>query len=534
MIPATKILRACAVFTAAGALALNAQTTCTVNMTAPQQDIDGFGFSSAWCGILETPKANSLYGTLGMSLLRVRIDQGGTTNNPGSWDDEITNAAVAHSWGAKVLGTCWTVPSQWQTGNGDLITNDSAAFGNWLGQAANAHNLDWVSAQNEPEGANWSYADMFNFMLKGSPSIGRPVAMPESWGFNDSYSDPVLNNATTDNDTTLVIGHLYAGGLYEHTNAIAHGKHVWMTEFYFDGPNSISSCMQEAKQISDCMNDQFSAYCWWWDYDGDTNTILVTSTGAINLNGYTLGQFAKWIRPGSQRVTSTYNPNAGVFVTAYNVFGNVVIVALNTNTYGATQPFSIQNGAATTMEGYRTSSTQGMADIGSFTVSGGGFTATLPAQSVTTFTQTAGNVANGVYKFINLNSGMCLDVYNSGTTNGTPLQQWPYWAGSNEKWTVTGIGSGQYEILGVQSGLSLDIYGSDTTNGTKVEIWGYHGGSNQQFTFTPTSGGYYRITPQNATGSCLDVSGVSKSEGAIVWLWSWLDGLNQQWSPQAP
>ena len=58
---------------------------CNVNMTANQQTLEGFGFSSAWCGTLSSAKNNALYGMLGMSLLHIRIDEG---NN---WTDEINN-----------------------------------------------------------------------------------------------------------------------------------------------------------------------------------------------------------------------------------------------------------------------------------------------------------------------------------------------------------------------------------------------------------------------------------------------------------
>ena len=529
-----KIIRALAVLAAAGVLSINAHAQCTINMGSTSQTIDGYGFSSAWCGTLSSAKNNSLYGTLGMSLLRIRIDQGGSSY----WGPEIANSAAAHAAGAKVFGTCWSVPSQWQTGNGEIITNDSVSYGQWLNQAATAHNLDWVSPQNEPEGANWSYADMFNFMLLGSPSIGKPVIMPESWGFNDAYSDPVLNNSTTCNDTTIVAGHLYAGGLNVHQNALNHGKHVWMTEYYFDGPNDIGACMSLAKSISDCMNDQFSAYVYWWDNDNDTNTVMVLSSGAINKQGYTEGQFAKWIRPGSTRVSTTYNPQSNVYVTAYNVNGNLVIVAINTGTGSVNQQFNIQNSSVATLEGYRTSSSQSMADIGSFGVSGGSFTPSLPGQSVTTFVQTSGGggggLANGTYKLINRNSGKALDAYGANTTNGTQIIQWTYNAGSNQKWTLTSLSTGIYKIIGVQSGRSLDIAASGTANGTKVDLWDYNGGNNQKFGFSATSSGYYRITPQNATGSCLDVNGASTADGAIVQLWQWGGGNNQQWSPQTP
>ncbi len=532
----TKLMRLFAVLAAAGAIATRAHAQCTITMSgADQQVIDGYGDSSAWCGVFSTAKCNSLWGTLGFSLLRIRIDQGGTLGNESAWADEITNAANAHAAGLKVLGTCWTVPSQWQYGNGELIPGDAGAYATWLGQAATAHNLDWVSPQNELDGANWTATDMYNFMLNNAPAVGRAIAMPEAINFQDQYSDPVLNNSTAASHDTIVAGHLYGGGLYTHTNALAHGKHVWMTEYYFDGPNDTGACMSLAKQISDCMNDQFSAYVYWWDNDGDTNTVMVLSNGSINKQGYTEGQFAKWIRPGSTRVSATYNPQSNVYVTAYRVNGGTVIVALNMGTGSVNQQFIIQNGNAATLEGYRTSSSQSMSDIGSFGVSGGSFTATLTGQSVTTFVQTSsGGLANGTYKLINRNSGKALDATGQGTANGTQIEQWTYNGGSNQKWTITSLGSSLYQIIGVQSGSSIDISNWGTANGTKVQLWTYDGGTNQKFYFNATSGGYYEIVPSYITGSCLDVNGASTADGAIVQLWQWNGGNNQQWIPQAP
>jgi aryl-phospho-beta-D-glucosidase BglC (GH1 family) len=145
-----------------------------------------------------------------------------------------------------------------------------------------------------------------------------------------------------------------------------------------------------------------------------------------------------------------------------------------------------------------------------------------------------GPVANGTYKIIARHSGKGMDAYNQLTANGTQIQQWTYWGGAGQKWTVTDTGSGVYKIIGVQSGRSLDIYNFGTANGTKVELWDYNNGSAQQFKFAATSSGYYRITPNCATGSCLDVNGVSTADGALVQLWTYGGGNNQQWIFQAP
>src|ERR1051325_8380159 len=90
--------RALALLAVAGAVRITAHAApCNINMGANQQTMDGFGFSSAWCGQLSTAKNNALYNTLGFSLLRIRIDPNQ------NWNDETVNASAAHARGAKVL-----------------------------------------------------------------------------------------------------------------------------------------------------------------------------------------------------------------------------------------------------------------------------------------------------------------------------------------------------------------------------------------------------------------------------------------------
>ncbi len=193
-------------------------------------------------------------------------------------------------------------------------------------------------------------------------------------------------------------GHSYGVSASVHSAEIAAGKRVWMTEISFgSGQDEVSGeAVPIAQQIGQYMNAQFNAYAWWWVYDSDTNSNLADDNGHIHKNGYAIGQFAKWIRPGSTKVTADYNPQANVNVTAYNAYANggVVIVAVNANNNSVSQSFAIHNGNATLLEGYQTSTNDSMTDIGSFAVSGGSFTATLPAQSITTFVQTNAIPAN--------------------------------------------------------------------------------------------------------------------------------------------
>src|SRR6185369_17029456 len=244
------------------------------------------------------------------------------------------------------------------------------------------------------EGCVWTGATLLTFARNNAPTIGRPVVMPECVGFRDDFSDPTLNDSTAVTHISIVAGHFYGGGNSVHQNALNHGKHVWETEHYLTGGQTdFNVCMQLAKEVNDAMNNQFSAYFWWWVNDGQSDgTCLVNSSGTIIKPGYILGQFAKWIRPGANRVTSDYNPTANVYVTAYEVTGstNLVIVALNMGSSQVIQQFNIANGTVAMLEGYRTSSSENMLDAGGYGVSGGSFTAALPAFSVTTFVQTGG------------------------------------------------------------------------------------------------------------------------------------------------
>jgi Ricin-type beta-trefoil lectin domain-like/Glycosyl hydrolase family 12 len=145
-------------------------------------------------------------------------------------------------------------------------------------------------------------------------------------------------------------------------------------------------------------------------------------------------------------------------------------------------------------------------------------------------------VADGTYKIIARHSGKAMEAPNQWTGNGQQINQWSYYGGASQQWTVSSLGNNLHKIIGVQSGKSVDISGWGTGNGTKVQLWDYVAGTNQQFYFNAAGGGYYEISPSHATGSCLDVEGGTgaTSDGANVHLWQWVGATNQQWSFQTP
>jgi poly(3-hydroxybutyrate) depolymerase len=116
-------------------------------------------------------------------------------------------------------------------------------------------------------------------------------------------------------------------------------------------------------------------------------------------------------------------------------------------------------------------------------------------------------------------SGKCLDVPNQSTSNGTRLQIWDCWSGTNQQWTHSS--SGELRVYGNKC---LDASGSGSSNGTAVIIWDCHGGANQRW--NRNADGTIRSAQ---SGLCLDVSGSSTANGAQLQLWSCHGGGNQRW-----
>jgi glucuronoarabinoxylan endo-1,4-beta-xylanase len=381
---------------------INAASDATVDLNATQQIIRGFGASSAWCGALSDSRMDILFKDMGLSILRLRIapNESWSSGNYSAWADELSNAKKAEARGAYVFATPWTPPASMKSNNstihGSLKTSSYSSYANYLKTFANycSNNgapLYAISLQNEPdwdpdyEGCTWT-ASQFQSFLDGNGSViasTTKIMMPESMSFNHSLSDATLNDSTAASYVSIIGGHLYGATIQDYPLARSKGKEVWETEHLLDD-QSLTACLTTAKEIHDCMTvANMNAYLWWW-VNSDSNGFF-NSSGVVQKRGYVEGQFAKFIRPGYYRVTATSNPQTNVYVSAYKGDGKVVIVAINKGTSDVSQNFVLQNGLASLMSRYVTNSSQNIVTGTSLPVSGGSFTANLPAQSVTTF-----------------------------------------------------------------------------------------------------------------------------------------------------
>ncbi len=261
----------------------------------------------------------------------------------------------------------------------------------------NGVNLYAISVQNEPDYAHdwtwWSPEEMLRFMKENAGSIDNRVIAPESFSYVKNMSDPILNDPQALANMDILGAHTYGTQysdfpypLFEQKGA---GKELWMTEVYY--PNSETNSADrwpEALGVAEHMYNamvegNFQTYVWWYirRHYGP-----IKEDGTISKRGYSMAHYSKFVRPGDVRVDATKNPANGVYVSAYKGENNkIVIVAINKNTSGVNQRFTVQNGTASAVSSWITDSTRNLAAGSALQISGNGFSADLPAQSVTTF-----------------------------------------------------------------------------------------------------------------------------------------------------
>jgi predicted alpha-1,2-mannosidase len=115
-------------------------------------------------------------------------------------------------------------------------------------------------------------------------------------------------------------------------------------------------------------------------------------------------------------------------------------------------------------------------------------------------------------------NGWCVDVYHSGTANGTAVQTWGCNGTGAQRWTVGGDGS--LSALGK----CLDVDHSGTADGTLVQVWECNGTGAQ--VWQARADGTLR-NPNSA--KCLDTSGGSSAEGARLVIWTCDGRASQVW-----
>ncbi|MDP9815135.1 serine/threonine protein kinase [Spirilliplanes yamanashiensis] len=117
-------------------------------------------------------------------------------------------------------------------------------------------------------------------------------------------------------------------------------------------------------------------------------------------------------------------------------------------------------------------------------------------------------------------SDLCLDVFNSQTTDGTPVQMWDCNGGANQEWTWAADGT----LRSLDR--CLTVGGGAGSDGAPVRLSACDDSARQQWRFTA---GQDIVNPE--ADKCLDIVDRSTEPGARVQLWACGGTANQKWRP---
>jgi len=367
------------------------------------------------------------------------------------------------------------------------------AYANYLVQyakdyAAAGDPLTYIGPENEAnlstsyDSMQMSPSQTANFLDVLGPTLassGLSTQMEccatEGWDYAQQYASAIESDPTALAGTAAFTSHGYTEA--PATPLSGWSKPAWETEWstfetwdpaWDDGTDA--SGMSWAQNIYQGLTGaNLNAFLYWWG--STTPSENGDNEGLIEINGSTVtasarlwafANYSRYIHPGAVRIAAT-SSNSAVDISAFkNTDGTVAIVALNTGTGADPITYSLSgtgtpNGATVTP--YLTNSASDVAAQTATSVSGGTFSASIPARSLVTYVAgTAGTTGNTV------------TVTNPGNQTGA------VGTAASLQIKATDSASGQtlsYTATGLPAGLSINpatglISGTPATAGTST------------------------------------------------------------------
>ena len=389
----------------------------SVNPGKTYQVVDGFGEADVWQGSSSTAMQTLLWDPvngIGLNLLRVGIDgTSGSANIMGAAGYADGTACVKFNGNAcKVWAAPWSPPASMKDNNnvnngGHLNTASYAAWAKVLAafpafyKSHGGVDLYAISAQNEPDFTASYQSCIFNSsqmvawikvlgpaLAALSPPVKVLAAEPDNWGNiwgGDNFSTAILADSTADSFVGVMATHDYgntSAGTYKRPAPPANNTHhVWETECTpgDTGPITIATMIYAAFSTGGV-----NGWHYWW------TQALVPNASSPPAQLYALGNFSKYVRPGYYRVDVSGAPKASGTVPLVVAFtnlsdGTVSIVVVNGGSAQSVSFFVAGTAWPASVTPYVTTSSSKLAAGTAISVTGGRFSASLAAQSVTTF-----------------------------------------------------------------------------------------------------------------------------------------------------
>jgi O-glycosyl hydrolase len=431
---------------------------------------------------------------------------------------------------SNVFADAWSAPAFMKTNNstssgGAVCGSPSAscasgdwrqAYANYLVQYAKDYSaagvpLSYLGPENEAnlstsyDSMQMSPSQTANFLDVLGPALassGLSTKMEccatEGWDFAQQYAAAIESDPTASADTSVFTSHGYTSA--PTTPLSGWSKPAWETEWStFEGwdpawdDGTDASGLTWAQHIYQGMTgSNLSAFLYWWgsttpSENGDNEGLIQINGSTVATSGrlWAFANYSRYIHPGAVRIAAT-SSNSGVQIDAFkNTDGTVAIVALNTGSSADPITYSLAgtgtpNGATVTP--VLTNSSSNAAAQATTTVSGGSFSASIPARSLVTYV--VGSTGSG---------GNTVTVTNPGSETGT------VGTAASVQVHAADSGSGQtltYSAAGLPAGLSISsstglISGTPTTAGSSsVTVTAKDGtGASGSATFTWTISG---------------------------------------------
>lgn len=405
----------------------------------------------------------------------------------------------------------------------------------------------WWSLGNNQEGMHFDRANQDTILSQVNASLaakgltGTKLSAPEEYSIDDSVTSYNSYSSGVKSALAQINTHTYGGtGRAAFRNiAASNGKTPWVSEY---GDGDASGLTMSRTILKDIRNMGVTAWIYWqavdsadgWGFFKNVLNSTQTTSYTVNKKYYVMGNYSKFVRPG-YKIIGLSDANT---LAAYDAASSkLVLVTTNSATTDTSVTYDLSKFTATgsSAEVYRTSQTEDLAQVSNAAISNKTFTATAKASSVTTYvisnvtyTGATGYPSAAIYKLVNKNSGLVMDVNGASTANSASVIQYTDNGGNNQRWKLVSAGNGYYKIQNVNSGLLLDVNQSSTTGGTALIQYQDNGGYNQQW--LPVDAGGSVILVNRNSGMTVDVNQASTASGASVIQWADNNGTNQQWT----
>src|ERR1035441_9422950 len=450
---------------------------------------------------------------------------------------------------SNIFADAWGAPPFMKTNNSDInggtlcgVPGATCAGGDWRQAYANylvqyakdyaavGVPLSYIGFENEANlapgysGMTLTPAQTANFADVLGPTLAAlglstqlECCATEGWDYASQYASAIESDATANSYVKLFTSHGY-------TEAPASAlpgwtKPAWQTEWStfetwdpaWDDSSSASGLTWAQHIYTGLTAANLSAFLYWWGSstpsgNGDDESLIQINGSTVAPSGrlWAFANYSRYVRPGAVRIGAT-SSNGGVDLTAFkNTDGTIAIVALNTLSSSDPITYSLSgtgtpNGATVTP--HLTNSSSNAAAQATTSVSGGAFSATIPARSLVTYVVgTSGSGGGG---------GNTVTVTSPGSQTGTvgtaasvQIHAADSAAGQALTYSATGLPAG----LSISSSTGL-ISGTPTTAGTSPvtvtarDTTGASGSASFTWTVSSSGGGGAACTVTYTTAS---------------------------------